>query len=237
VQLQALEIWLRINGRLRPGASYEWEFEGNGSQDNLAGVPAVIPALWADGEQIGAEVTITEPKEEESDSIRRLVIPHGIVKLKTFEKQTGAAWIILKPTNYGNFFSIRQFSFREIDTAASAAQSAPTPLSVGANDSTGGMPVPVRYIPIRNVLEDDIAAALERSMQAIKSQMAEDRTWGGEADLARRVITTAGVANALAELDPTSEDVKQAMQWLAKQTPPVAQPSPHDCTASPDTED
>jgi len=61
VQLQALEIWLRINGRLRPGASYEWEFEGGGSQDTLTGVPAVIPALWADGEQIGAEVTITEP--------------------------------------------------------------------------------------------------------------------------------------------------------------------------------
>jgi len=234
VQLQALEIWLRINGRLRPGASYEWEFEGGGSQDTLTGVPAVIPALWADGEQIGAEVTITEPKEEESDAIRRLVIPHGIVKLKSFEEQTGAAWIILKPTSYGNAFSIRQFSFREIDAAPSAAQSAPsyeptkeggsTPLSAGASDSTGGMPVPVRYIPIRNVLEDDIAAAMERSTQAVKAQMAEDHTWGADADLARRVLTTARVANALAELDPTSDDVKQAMQWLAKQTPPPAQP-------------
>lgn len=211
VQLQALEIWLRINGRLRPGASYEWEFEGNGSQDILTGVPAVIPALWADGEQIGAEVTIKEPKEEESDAIRRLLIPHGIVKLKSFEKQTGAAWIILKPTNYGNLFSIRQFSFREIDTAPSAA-------------AEGGMPVPIRYIPIRDVLEDDIAAAMARSTQAVKAQMAEDRTWGGDADLARRVLTTARVANALAELEPTSEDVKQAMQWLAKQTPPPAQP-------------
>ena len=211
VQLQALEIWLRINGRLRPGASYEWEFEGSGSQDIQTNVPAVIPALWADGEQIGAEVTIAEPKEEDSDSIRRLLIPHGIVKLKSFEKQTGAAWIILKPTNYGNFFSIRQFSFREIDTAASAA-------------AEGGMPVPVRYIPIRDVLEDDIAAAMARSTQAVKAQMVEDRTWGGDADLARRVLTTARVANALAELDPTSEDVKQAMQWLAKQTPPPAQP-------------
>ncbi len=211
VQLQELEIWLRINGRLRPGASYEWEFEGRGSQDNLSGFPAVIPAFWADGEPVGAEVTIKEPEEEESDSIRRLVIPHGIVKLKSFENQTGAAWIILKPTNYGNSFSLRQFSFREIDTAPTAA-------------TEGGMPVPVRYIPIRNVLEDDIAAALERGSQALKAQMSEDRTWGGDADLARRVLTTARVANALAELDPASEDVKQAMQWLARQTPPAAQP-------------
>jgi len=210
VQLQELEIWLRINGRLRPGAAYEWEFEGGGSQDIQNGFPAVIPAFWADGEPIGAEVTVKDPEEEDLDSIRRLVIPHGIVKLKSFEKQTGAAWIVLKPANYGNFFSLRQFSFREIDTAPSAA-------------TEGGMPVPVRYIPIRNVLEDDIAAALDRSTQALKAQMAEDRTWGGDADLARRVLITARVANALAELDPTSEDVKQAMQWLAQQTPPPTQ--------------
>ncbi len=220
VQVQQLEIWLRINGRLKPGASYEWEMEGGGATENQSGIPAVIPALWADGEQIGAEVTISEPNpEDDSDAIRRLLIPHGIVKLKTFEKQSGAAWIILKPTNYGNAFSLQQFSLREIDTDPSAA-------------IESGMPVPVRYIPIRNVLEDDIAAALERGALALKAQKAEDGSWGSDADLGRRVLITSRVVNALAELEPESEDVKKAMQWLARQTPPSGQRWGTDTVAS-----
>ena len=211
IQIQEVEVWLRINGKLRPGATYEWEVEGVSAQETQNDVPALIPALWADGEQIGAEVNIKKPEQPDDDRIQRLLLPHGQVTLKKFEKQTGGAWIVLKPTGFGASVGLKRFSFREVDSDPAAA-------------ADTGMPVPVRYIPIRNVLEDDIAAVLERSTRALKAQMRPDYTWGGDANLAGRVMTTARVANALAELEPTSDDVKQAMQWLAKQSPSAAQP-------------
>jgi len=219
IQIQEVEVWLRINGKLRPGATYEWEVESVSAQETQGDVPALIPALWADGEQIGAEVNIKRPEQLDDDRIQRLLIPHGQVTLKKFEKQTGGAWIVLKPTGFGASVGLKRFSFREVDSDPAAA-------------ADTGMPVPVRYIPIRNVLEDDIAAVLERSTRALKAPMRPDHTWGGDADLAGRVMTTARVANALAELEPTSEDVKQAMQWLAKQSPPAAQPWSLDTVAA-----
>jgi hypothetical protein len=226
IQIQELEVWLRINGKLRPGATYEWEVESVSAQESQGDVPALIPALWADGEQIAAEVNIKKPEQTDDDRIQRLLLPHGQVTLKKFEKQTGGAWIVLKPTGFGASIGLKRFSFREVDSDPAAATDA-------------GMPVPVRYIPIRNVLEDEIAEALERSTRALKAQMRPDHTWGGDTDLAGRVMTTARVANALAELEPTlrdsgqvSEDVKQAMQWLAKQSPPAAQPWSLDTVAA-----
>lgn len=208
VQIQELELWLRINGRLRPGATYEWEFEGVAGQEVIEnGIPALIPAIWADGEQIGAEVAIKSPDPKDDDKIQRLLIPHGVVTLKQFEKQTGGAWIVLKPTNYGPFFGVQRFSFREVDAAS----------------VDSAMPVPIRYIPIRNVLEDEIGAVLQRGTEALKRAKDQEGTWGAGTDLEQRVRVTAAVAGALAELDPSSDDVKQAMQWLAKQTAPRGQ--------------
>lgn len=210
VQVQELEIWLRINGKLRSGASYEWEMESVGGQDIQNGVPALIPALWADGEQIGAEVTIKNPQPGEDDRIRRNLLPHGVVTLKNFEQQTGGAWIVLRPAGYGAFFGLRRFAFREVDTAGPAPGAA-------------AMPIPLRYIPIRSDIEDEIGVVLERSSAALKAARNEDGTWGEQANPERRVEITASVAGALGELDPNADEVKKAMEWLAKQAPPQGQ--------------
>ncbi len=211
VQIQELEFWLRVNGKIKPGATYEWEVEGGGPQEIQGGVPAIIPAMWADGEQVGAEVTMKTPEPEETDRIQRLLIPHGVVTMKQFETQNGGAWIIVKPANYGAFFGIERFSFREVETEAPSAA-----------DST--MPMPVRYVPIRSVLEDEIAAVLDRSAQALRRAKSEDGTWGGGTEVEPRVSTTALITSALAELDPSAEEVKQAMNWLGQQAPAQGKP-------------
>jgi len=207
IQIQELEFWLKINGNLRSGGSYEWELEGVADTDRIeGGFPAVIPAFWADGEPVGTEVTIRTPEPEDTDRISRLLLPHGIVTLKEFEEQTGAAWVVLKPRNYGSFVGLRQLSFREVDTDAA---------NLGKV-----MPTPVRYIPIRSPLEDDIRAVLDRSPDVLKNLRNADHFWPAP-NPEDSVSLTAGAIGGLAELDPKTDKLKETLDWLAKQEPPA----------------
>ncbi|RME39272.1 MAG: hypothetical protein D6788_05820, partial [Planctomycetota bacterium] len=88
VSITSVEFWLRIQGKLQPEHKYEWDLEVAAESNILdSGFPAVVPFFWADGEPIGAEVTIQNPQpKDEDDAIRRLMGPHGLVTLPKFER-------------------------------------------------------------------------------------------------------------------------------------------------------
>ena len=204
--IDELEFWLRIHGRIRPGRSYEWDVLAAAGNDVIdGGVPAIIPTLWADGASIGVEVTIRTPEPSDEDKIQRNVLPHGIVTVPSFQRQTGGAWVVIRPRSFGNFFLLRRFSFREIETKESLAASA------------GEMPIPVRYIPIRDVVEDEIANTLQRGVDALKRARTADERWNVES-LEESVRLTALAAAAIGEVDIADEAVPKALDWLAAQS-------------------
>lgn len=212
VRIEELEIWLKVRGRIRPERSYEWEIEVVGSDREIRAFPAIIPAFWADGKPFGSDVIIRQPDDPESeagdhgdDRIRRLEFPHGLVKVPSFERQTGAAWVVLKPQDFGGVIGVSRFAFREVEENL-------------AQDLKAGNPTPVRYIAIRSVLEDEIAAALEQSATELKRLQNPDHFWQGE-NAEGSVGVTALVVAALAESDPSAEGLKEAMDWLARQEP------------------
>lgn len=208
VNTSELEVWLRIQGKLRPGRSYEWDIEIAADNDKNViegGLPAVMPVMWADGEPIGVEVTIRSPELEDQDTIRRLLIPHGVVTLPDFSRQTGGAWIVLKPQNFGNTFALRRFSFREAETRETIA-------------AKSDMPVPVRYIPIRDVLEDKIAEALVRGSAALKRARNTEDHWESN-NPEQSVVVTSSVVAALGGVDAEDELIPKALEWLAAQSP------------------
>lgn len=211
VQIEEVEFWLKIQGKLRPGRSYEWEIQVTASNEIIDnGFPAIIPVFWADGEPVGVEVTVRNPIPEDTDRIQRGLVPHGVVSLKEFDRQTGGAWIVLKPQGYGARFGVRRFSFREVDTAEALA-------------AKTDMPIPVRYIPMRNVLENSIAEALERGSRALTAAQNTEHFWGGTTSEDSVRITSMVVA-ALMEVDPEADTLAPAMQWLSDQEPPEGQP-------------
>lgn len=207
VSVQEVEIWLKIRGSLRPNTTYEWEIEPVQAKEGpVQGIPAVIPAFWADGQPIGVDVSISEPVPVDTDRIRRMNFPHGAVKTPQFEKQTGAAWVVIKPRNFGDGFGIARFSLREVDTPASEAQAT--------------MPIPVRYIPIRNEVEDQLAEVLERSSDVLRRGQSPEGFWNGGNDVEANVNLTAGLASALGEINAKDEKVVTALKWLSNQKPP-----------------
>lgn len=207
VSVQEVEIWLKIRGSLRPNTTYEWEIEPVLAKDGpLQAIPAVIPAFWADGQPIGVEVSISEPVQEDTDRIRRMNFPHGAVKTPQFEKQTGAAWVVLRPRSFGDGFGIGRFSFREVDTPAS--------------DTQATMPIPVRYVPIRNEVEDQISEVLDRSSDVLRRAQTPEGFWGAGNDVDANVVLTAGVAAALGEINIKDEKLADALKWLSNQKPP-----------------
>ncbi len=209
-RISQLEIWLRISGALRGGRSYEWEIEGGGSQEVRGGVPAVIPMLWADGEQIAAEVTIADPEPEDTDRIQRLLFPHGVVELPPFTHQSGAAWVVLRPSNFGEAIAVRSFSFREVEKDL-------------GSEGPSSMPIPVRYIPIRSIVEDQVAEVFDRSVEVLRGMQNPDGFWGAQGGGEPAIQSTSVVANALAGIDPNWEGLKKAYDWLAAAAPPQGQ--------------
>ncbi len=211
VRIEGLEFWLRIQGRIRPGRDYEWEIQANSGGAAIdRGFPAVIPVLWAGGDPVGVEVTVRTPQTQDDDRLRRLLLPHGVVRIPRFDRQTGGAWVVLRPENFGNYFAIQRMAFREVDTREML-------------ETKTDMPIPVRYIPIRDVLEDDIAEALTRGAEALESAREQQRYWEAK-DLEESVSLTARVVSALGELDPGSETLMPAMEWLAVQEPESEEP-------------
>lgn len=207
VSVQEVEIWLKIRGNLRPNTTYEWEIEPVFTKDGATQtIPAIIPAFWADGQPVGVDVTIAEQVPQDTDRIRRMNFPHGAVKTPQFEKQTGAAWVVLKPRSFGDGFGIARFSFREVDTPASEAQAT--------------MPIPVRYVPIRNEVEDQIAEVLERSSEVLRRAQSTEGFWSAGNDADANLILTSGLTAALGEINAKDEKVIAALKWLGNQKPP-----------------
>lgn len=205
VQVSEVEVWLRIGGRLEPSQSYEWELEVTGDEEIRGGIPALAPMFWADGEQIAAEINIHDPTPPDDGRIQRMLIPHGVVTLPDFRRQTGAAWVVLKPTGFGSEFGLLRFAFRRVEKDLAA-------------DPRSGMPIPVRYIPIRSVLEDKIALALDRGAAALESRRTPEFFWDGgddEADLR----TTAAAIGALGELGRSRDTLRPSLDWLANRKP------------------
>ena len=221
ITVQEVEIWLKIKGALRPNTTYEWEIEPVTAKEGpiQGGIPAVIPAFWADGQPIGVDVTISDPEQEDTDRIRRMNFPHGVVKTPSFEKQTGAAWIVLKPRSFGEWLGIARFSFREADTPP-------------ASEAQATMPIPMRYIPIRNEVEDQIAEVVERSSETLRKLQTPDGSWSAGTDLDANVNLTAGLAWALGEINAKDEKVTAALKWLASQKAPDRSSFSVDTTAN-----
>lgn len=218
VSVQEIEIWLRIQGQLQPETTYEWEIEAGDSRDGaMEPVPAVIPAFWADGQPIGVDVTISEPVITDTDRISRMHFPHGLVKTPSFEKQTGASWVVLKPRNFGDFFAIARFSLREVDSAQTS-------------DAKTTMPIPVRYIPIRNEVEDQISEVLDRSSDALRRGQNAEGFWSMGNDLAANVNLTSLAVTALGEINARDEKVVSALKWLSQQEPPEGTSFPVETT-------
>lgn len=203
VRIDELEIWLRISGRILPERSYEWEFDGGGQRSIRGGIPAVIPAMWADGFSIGAEITIVQPEQPEDGRIVRMLYPHGVVNVDAFRRPTGCAWVVLRPKDYGSAFTVRRFSFREMDTKAS--------LERGSS-----MPIPIRYVPLRSVLEDRVPEVLRRGTEALAGQESEENFWEGR-DREATIIITARVVSAMAEAGVERGALMGALRWLALQ--------------------
>lgn len=214
VTIDELEVWLKIQGKVLPGRSYHWEVEGGAAQEIQGGVPAVVPAIWTDQGLIGTDVvisdrkTIYEERFKDDDSIHRMVYPNGIVRVPEFQRQTGGAWVIIKPANYGGVIGLQRFTFREVDDNTSA-------------NYQSAMPVPIRYISIRSQVEGQISEVLQTVPKNLW-RYAPEGYWEGQ-NQEGSIQLTASMVTALAEVDPAAEGIDKALEWLAKQTPPQDQ--------------
>lgn len=205
-QVRNVEIWLRIHGTVRPSRRYAWEADIDSPVNVLdTGLNAVMPVFWADGHQFGAEVLIRQPDPPEDDRIQRMLIPNGEINVGFFHRVSGGAWIVLRPADYGAYIAIRRFSFREIETKEDV-------------DAGKGMPAPVAFVPIRDVLEERLPRVLLDGARTLKEARGEGPYWSA-GDVEENVRLTAQIVSALAELDPESDALLEAMQWLADQAP------------------
>ncbi len=212
VQIDELEIWLRIRGKLEPARTYEWEtvpvFTG---QQKLKAFPAYIPLLWADGKQIASETTIKRPIARSIDDRARN--PRGTFKTAYFEKQTGAAWVVLKPENFGNMFGLPFFVLREAAWDLADAE------GIEAD-----MPIPTRYIPFKAEVETKIEEAFDSGPTALEERKNRDGFWGNPDGGEGAIQLTSMIVSTLAELGrPTKTGtLRIAMDWLAEQKPTEA---------------
>lgn len=211
-QIQNAQVVMEFNlkGEIRPGRTYEYEIEMFTENEIQGGIPAIIPAFWADGKPFGVEVTLTNPIET-SDKISRTRFIRGTVVAPDFEQMTSSAKIVLKlPQNFGQRFAVQRLTFREIDDE----------LKAGLDPE---MPAPVRYIEIKTPVEGQIFDALKKQKEGFLQYVEgnPDGYWiaGNQED---SILLTCSVVSALGELgDPKLEDrLRKAMDWLAEQEPP-----------------
>lgn len=201
-----------LKGQLRPGRTYEYECEIGGETEIQGGIPAIIPAFWADGQAYGTEVQLTQPLYfTTAEKLSRNKFIRGTVQLPAFEQMTGTAKIVLKlPNNFGNYFAVSRMTFREIDEE----------LKAGLDPE---MPSPLRYIPIKTEAEGQIAEALRKGKELfLELQKQNPDGYWPAGDLAMSVGLTSTIVSFLGELgDPSIQDsLTKAMNWLAAQEPP-----------------
>jgi len=205
-RIESLEVWLRVRGEIRPQRRYRWTMEVSGERDPLQrGLQAVIPAMWVDGEMVAANVTVHNPQVPDDDRIQRMTFPSGTVKTPYFEGLSGAAWIVLQPADFGSYFRVERVLFREIEDSKAII-------------SKSDMPVPVRYVPMRDVLEDRIAEAVTRAAESLGAARGQEKQWPGDS-LEESVLLTALAVSALAEIQSAAKTLTPTMHWLAQQVP------------------
>ena len=186
-----VSIWFRLDGQIRPGRTYEYVFDIRSLEERYrGGLPAIVPAIWADGELIGTPLTITAPKlgALAAERIQREIYFRGRVQIPEFEQVTGGAWIVVEvPSDIRKGLAIFWISFREIDEELLAG-------------NEPEMPVPVRYIPLSSALAGTYDLVVERSPIALwNAQNQEDYSWGG-GGVNQQAVTTSMVLQALTEL-------------------------------------
>lgn len=203
-------LWFRLDGQIRPGRTYEYVFDIASLEESYDGsIPAMVPAIWADGELIGTQIAISTPKlgALRAERIQREIYTRGRVQIPEFERVTGGAWIVLEmPPDLRTGLAVRWISFREIDEELLAG-------------NEPEMPVPIRYIPLGSSLAGTYDLIVERSAQALwNSQNLQDYFWGG-GDTNQQAITTSMVLQALTELPRrgTHEDAEQERLRLTKE--------------------
>ncbi|MCP4248279.1 MAG: DUF4159 domain-containing protein [bacterium] len=199
-----IEVWFDLKGKVRPKKQYEWSLVAaipGGDAKPEGGFKVIAPAIWADGEPLGAEVDA---------AFNGYMAPrHGSTHVRNFERQTGSAGLVIQfPDNYKGQLVIVRASLREVD-----------------EDLVEGrepvMPVPIRYVPIEDPLEFRIAETLQKSSTYLRDQ--RDRETGawllGDDEDSIRVTATA--VRALAAVgDRTDEGpLARGLDWLAEQMP------------------
>ena len=234
VEYEEIEIWLRIDGKIQPGRTYEWEAELGSSELPKEGSEVALPLLWADGQQISSTTVIFDPRdpdrkkekdeEEEEDEEKveedpnpvdedpqiRLPIANGVVTMPDFKRQTGGAWVVLKPKEFGKVFGVLRFSLREVDDDRS-----------GRMDTA--MPAPTAYVPCRDRVDDLVALALREGKAFLTRLQHPEGPWPVGGSIEDVVYWTSRIAKVLAEVESRTPRVNRAFRWLADQEPEEGQ--------------
>lgn len=203
-----IAIWFDLQGRILPNTEYTYSLLAIplGSEGSSSGIPdmeMIVPALWADGELIGATVNLSWGTEDTSaDTLAK----RGVVKTPSFQQQTGGQWLILKlPRNFKGELFLDRVSLREIEAG----------LLKGEKPR---MPTPTRYVDIESSLESRIIEALDRSAETLKSLQNDQGFWDtGEVNAS--VAASATILNSLAGRgeDLTTRKMRSGVKWVAEQ--------------------
>jgi len=199
-----ISVWFDLKGKIRPKKEYEWIVEAaipGAERTAEEGFTLIAPAVWADGEPLGAEVDLA------FDGTGRAKT--GSTHVRNFERQTGTAAMVLKlPRNFDGQLLIFRMSLREVDQALLRGEQL-------------SMPVPVRYVPIGDPLEFRIAEVLKKSAEYLRGL--RDSATGAwlTGNLEQSVTLTSMGTAALAELGDRTDEGPLAlgMEWLAEQLP------------------
>lgn len=201
-----VSIWFDLVGRIRAGAEYTYSVVPVqlGENGKIPAIEMIAPAIWVDGDLVGAQVSLSGSDEPVSQFGNQG--GEGVVKMPDFDVQTGGQWLVLKlPRGYKEEFFLDAVSLREIDKALLDSKSV-------------RMPSPRRYVRIEDPLERRIASALSGSAKFLKSQQNEEGFWAvGDKNLTIGHTATVLIGLANQGEDLSSRDMRRAISWLARQ--------------------
>lgn len=202
-----ITVWFDLRGEIRPNRRYAYSVtcqSGEQGQQTVS-LEMIAPAIWADGKLMGTRLPLSWPSEPKTYDDLTL---RGIVKTPDFKHQTGGQFLVLKlPQNFASTLYIVRVSFRELDDALLSGKDA-------------DMPTPTRYLPVDDILEEDVADALQRSTEAIQNTLTPAGYWqAGAGD--DTVSQTAWNLDLLARRGVDLKEVKyrDAIKWLSEQEP------------------
>ena len=202
-----ITICFDLQGKIRPNTRYAYSIfplplgEG-GSQSGVPDMEMIAPALWADGELIGASVPLSWSAD---DNAADTLAKRGVVRTPGFKEQTGSQSLMLKlPDNYkGELFLVR-VSLREFDEAL-------------LRDDELVMPTPIRYVSIRDAIEQQIMETLTRSTDALRALQNDQGFWGSGSLDAAMATATAMEALGNRGVDLTTREMREGIEWLTEQ--------------------